>query len=73
MLVSYSGRSPKSEVGHILYVNLKARWSWTPSWTQSQTPRLRIGLDLHLVVRVSLAFQHPLDVPHVLHDPLLDS
>jgi hypothetical protein len=55
-----------------MYINLKASWSWTPSWTQSQTPGLQIGLDLHLIVRDSLALQHPLDVPHILHDPLLD-
>jgi hypothetical protein len=28
-------RSPKSEVGRVLYVHLKARWSWTPSWTST--------------------------------------
>jgi hypothetical protein len=65
--------SPKSEVRHVLYINLKARWSWTLSWTRSQTPRLHIGLDLHLVERVCLDLQHLLDVPHVLHDPLLYS
>jgi hypothetical protein len=27
----------------------------------------------HLVVHVSLSLQHPLDVSHVLRDPLLDS
>jgi hypothetical protein len=37
-----------------------------------QTLQFRIGLDLHLVVHVTLALQHPLDVLHVLHDPLLD-
>jgi hypothetical protein len=36
--------------------------SITPNW---------IGLPL--VVRVHWALQHPLEVPHVLHDPLLDS
>jgi hypothetical protein len=56
-----------------MYINLKAWGSWTPSWTQSQTPGLRIGMDLHLVVRVSLALQHPFDVPHVLYDPLIHS
>jgi hypothetical protein len=56
-----------------MYIIFKVRWSWTPSWTRSQTPGLRIGLDLHLVVRVFLALQHPLDIPHVLHDPLIDS
>jgi hypothetical protein len=66
-------RSPKSEVGHIMYVNLKARWFWTPSWTRSQTLGLQIGLDLHLVVRVSLDLQFLHDVTHVLYDPLLDS
>jgi hypothetical protein len=29
------------------------------------------GLDLHLDVRISLALQHPLNVPRVLHDPLI--
>jgi hypothetical protein len=29
--------------------------------------------DIHHVVCVSLALQHPLDVPHVHHDPLLNS
>jgi hypothetical protein len=29
-------------------------------------------LELHLVVHVSLDLQHLLDVPHVLHDALLD-
>jgi hypothetical protein len=66
-------RSPKSEVGHVLPVNLEARWSWTLSWTWSQTPSFWIGLNIQFVVHVSLALQHPLDVPHVLHDPLIDS
>jgi hypothetical protein len=56
-----------------MYVNLKARWFWTPSWTRSQTLGLQIGLDLHLVVRVSLDLQFLHDVTHVLYDPLLDS
>jgi hypothetical protein len=56
-----------------MYGNFKSRWSWTLSGTQSQTPGLRIGLDLHLVERVSLALQHPLDVPDVLHISLIDS
>jgi hypothetical protein len=56
-----------------MYINFKSMWSWTPSWTQSQTPELQIGLDLHLLVHVSLDLQHLLYIPHVLHDPLLDS
>jgi hypothetical protein len=47
--------SPKSEVIRVMYINLKARWSWTLSWTQSQTPGFRIGLDFHHVMHVSLA------------------
>jgi hypothetical protein len=52
-------------------INLKARWSWTLRLTQSQTLQFRIRLDLHLGVRISLSLQHPLDVPHVLQDPVL--
>jgi hypothetical protein len=51
-------------------VNLNTRWSWTPSWTQ--TRQFQIGLVHHLLMHVSLALQHLLDAPFVLHDPLLD-
>jgi hypothetical protein len=64
-------RTSKSVVVCILCVNLKVRWSWTSRVTQSQTLQSRFGLDLHVGVHISLALQHSLDVPHVLHDPLL--
>jgi hypothetical protein len=51
-------------------INLKARWSWTPRLTRSQTLQSRFGLDIHLGMHISLDLQHPPDVPHVLHDPL---
>jgi hypothetical protein len=57
---------------HILCINLKPKWSWTPNLTQSQTLQSRIGFDPHLSVHTSFALQHSLDAPHVLHDPLLD-
>jgi hypothetical protein len=53
-------------------VNLKVRWYWIPNLTRSETLEFRIRLDIHLGVRVSLALQHPLDISHVLYDPLLD-
>jgi hypothetical protein len=37
------------------------------------TLAIRIGLVHHLLVHVSLALQHLLDVPFVFHVPLLDS
>jgi hypothetical protein len=54
-----------------LDVNLNMRWYWTLGWTQ--TRRFRIGLVHHLLVHVSLALQHLLDAPFVVHDPLIDS
>jgi hypothetical protein len=36
-------RKYKSEIGCVLYFNFKARWSWTPNWTWSQTLEFRIG------------------------------
>jgi hypothetical protein len=72
-LAFYAYADRQIEVECILYVNLKARWSWTSSCTRSQTPGIRIGLDLHLVVHVFLNLRHLLDVSHVLHDPLIDS
>jgi hypothetical protein len=64
-------RTFKREVVCNLDVNLNRRWSWTPSWTQ--TRQFRIGLVRHLLVHVSLALQHLLDAPFVLHGPLLES
>jgi hypothetical protein len=54
-----------------LDVNLNMRWSWTMSWTR--TRQFQIGLVHHLLVHVSLAVQHLLDVLFVLHGHLLDS
>jgi hypothetical protein len=42
-----------------------------PRFTRSNTLQFRFGLYLHLGVQISLALQHPLDVPHALHDSLL--
>jgi hypothetical protein len=33
---------------------------------------IQIGLDLHLIVHISLVLQHCIDVSRVLHDPRLD-
>jgi hypothetical protein len=59
-------RTSKSDVVWMLYLNLKPRWSCTPSWTRSQTLEFQIGLDLHLDVRISLPLHHPLDVSFIL-------
>jgi hypothetical protein len=66
VLIPFICRTSKSEVGCVLYINLKARWSWTLRWTWSQTLEFRIGLDLHLDVHISLPLQCPLDVPFIL-------
>jgi hypothetical protein len=50
----------------MLGVNFNVRWSWTPSWTQSQTLKFRIGLDLHLVVHIFWALQHVFGFMYVL-------
>jgi hypothetical protein len=50
----------------VMYINLNAMWSWTPSWIRSQTLKFRIRLDLHLDVRISLPLQCPLDIPFIL-------
>jgi hypothetical protein len=59
-------RTSKSDVVWMLYLNLKPRWSYTPSWTRSQTLEFQIGLDLQLDVRISLPLHHPLDVSFIL-------
>jgi hypothetical protein len=59
-------RTSKSDFICSLYINLKHRWSRTLSWTQSQTLEFQIELDLHLVVRMSLPLQRPLDGPFIL-------
>jgi hypothetical protein len=41
-------RKSKFDFLCVLYINLKPWWSWTPSWTQSQTLEFWIGWDLHL-------------------------
>jgi hypothetical protein len=55
-------RMSKSDFVCVLDINLKPRWSWTPSLTHSQTLEFQIGLDIHLDVCISLPLQHPLDV-----------
>jgi hypothetical protein len=64
-------KNVQTEAVRVLCINLKAKWSWTPRLTQSQTLQFRFGLDLHLGIRISLVLQHPIDVPHVLHNPPL--
>jgi hypothetical protein len=64
-------RTSKMEILCNLDVNLNTRWSWTLSWTR--TRQFWIGLVRHLLMHISLALQHLLDVPYVLHGPLLDS
>jgi hypothetical protein len=53
------------------YVERPKRWFWTPSWTW--TRQFWVGLVCHLLVHASLALQHLLDAPFILHGSLLDS
>jgi hypothetical protein len=41
-------RTFKSKVGRVLSINLKVKWSWTPSWIWSQTLDFQIELFLLL-------------------------